>query len=54
MSTQFMSDNLKGREHLGDLSIDRISALKWISRTLGMAEYNEFVWFIIRTGLKYL
>jgi hypothetical protein len=29
MHEQFLSESLKGRDHLGDLSVDRRIILKW-------------------------
>jgi len=35
MHTKLSSDNLKGREHLGDTSADEMIILKWILEELG-------------------
>jgi hypothetical protein len=43
MSTQFMSDNLKRREHLGDLSIDQRSAL-----TLSLLMSYVYMEFLVK------
>jgi hypothetical protein len=35
MHTKFLSENLKGRDHLKDLGINRRPILKWILRKQG-------------------
>jgi hypothetical protein len=35
MLTTFQSENLKGRDHLGDLSLDKKILLKWILKETG-------------------
>jgi len=47
MHTKFLSENLKGRDHLEDLGIDRKIILEWI-----LGKQSGKVWTVIwfRTG----
>jgi len=44
MHTKFQMENLKGRDHSGNPSIDWRVIFKWISGKQGMKMWTEFVW----------
>jgi hypothetical protein len=43
MHTKFQMENLKGRDHSGNPSIDWRVIFKWISGKQGMKMWTEFV-----------
>jgi hypothetical protein len=45
----FGRENLRGRDHLEDLVIDRKIILKWIFKSK-MGEWTGFIWLRIGTG----
>jgi hypothetical protein len=48
MHTKFLLENLKGRDHMEDLGIDRRIILEWILKKQVGRVWNEFIW--LRTG----
>jgi hypothetical protein len=54
MHTEFWLENLEGRNHLGDLSIDERIILKWILKKQGMRMWTGFMWLRIRTNSRLL
>jgi hypothetical protein len=49
MHTRFWSENLEGRDHLGDLGVDGRIILEWISGKQGET-WAGFIWLRIGTG----
>jgi hypothetical protein len=45
--TKVEVENLKGRNHLGDLVVDGRIILKWIIKKWGMKIWTRFIWFIL-------
>jgi hypothetical protein len=50
MYRKFGLENLKGRDHLGDLGIDGKKILKWILGKLGVEVWTRFICFWTGTG----
>jgi hypothetical protein len=48
MGTKFWSENLKGRNHSEDLSVDKKMILEWILGKQNGKVWTVFVW--LRTG----
>jgi hypothetical protein len=44
MDTKFKSENLKGRDHLGDLGVDERIILEWVLKNWVMRMWTEFIW----------
>jgi hypothetical protein len=47
MHTEFQSKNLKGRDHLEDLSIDGSVILKCVLKKYGVRMWTGFIWLRI-------
>jgi hypothetical protein len=50
MHTQFLSENLKGRDHLENIDVDGRVILKWILKKYGGRVYTRFIWLGIGTS----
>jgi hypothetical protein len=48
--TKFWSENLKGRDHLGNPHVDGRIKLKRIVKKEGMKVWIKFIWLIMRTS----
>jgi hypothetical protein len=51
MYTKFWLKNLKERDHLKDLGIDRTIILEWILKEIGWEGWAAFIW--LRIGTKW-
>jgi hypothetical protein len=45
-----VSENLKGRDHSGDLEVDRKIILKWIFGKYGWKVWSGLIWLRIGTN----
>jgi hypothetical protein len=50
MCIQFSSENLKGRDHLEDLDVDRRIISEWVLRKLCGKALTECIWLRIGTS----
>jgi hypothetical protein len=54
MKTQFFSENLKERDHLGHLGIEETTTLKWFLKQQGVKTWTRIIWSRTRTNEKLL
>jgi hypothetical protein len=49
MHTELQPENVRGKDHLGDLCVDGRIILKWMLKKLDMKASARFSWLSIRT-----
>jgi hypothetical protein len=54
MHTKFVSENLKGGDHMEDLGVDRKIILEWILWKWGREVWTRFIWLMTGTRVRLL